>query len=268
MGSRGPGRLIVLEGLPGAGKTTCFHRAIARHGAAGVLFIGESNPPPWIHCPSLQGGRGSRYFHLLWEGRLATLGQLLAAGHCLVLDRSFLSNLAYLHAVGSPAYAPTLDHYRRLGCLDRPPDLLFLFDLPTGQSIARKRRLEGKAFSPPWCRPEFIDRLRRFYFDVLPPLLPGPPFPIPGTLSPRAVLGLVQTLADAILPRTSLACPVPGAMRRALASAARRWQLGTSPSPALWQLGRPARFYRQHGIWWSAERGVERIPWHRPGLIK
>jgi thymidylate kinase len=260
--------LVVLEGLPGAGKTTCFHRLIARHASGSVLFFGEANPSPWICCQSLQGARGSRYFRLLWEGRLAAMRKLLAAGHSLVLDRSFLSNLAYLHAVRSPAYAGTLDHYRRWGCLDRAPDLLCLFDLPTDRVLERKCRLEGKKLPQPWCRPEFVDRLRQFYCELLPPLLPRPAHVVSGALSPRAVQRRVQALADAVLPPRGRPQAVPREIKNALEAAARRWQLGSARSPALWQLGHPARFYRRHALWWRGERGVERIPWHRLGSMK
>jgi thymidylate kinase len=259
-----------LEGLPGGGKTTCFHRFIAAYANSDVLFLPEANPPPWIDglTPSLSGWLGSRYFQLIWEGRLAAMRWLRAAGHALLLDRSFFSNLAYLHAAKSSLYTVALDRFAKLYSLENAPNLLIVIDLPAELALERRQRLEK--LPVPWCLPDFIDRLRRFYRKILPTLLPCQIYFVPGELPPDALWQAVLSLAGPVLPTPKQRSipPVPPHGMTLLDNAARTWRLGKSSAPTIWQLGRPAKFFQRQAIWHSQTRGVERIPWHRPSLLK
>lgn len=92
-----PGRLVVLEGMPGAGKTT-LARALA---AAGQAVLGEYTTPGRSTIPlSRHPGTGDGSAHdANW---LRKSGQAAAARHAseiIYLDRDWLSALAYAYSI-------------------------------------------------------------------------------------------------------------------------------------------------------------------------
>ena len=144
----GPGRLIALEGLDGAGKTTQARRlaaALRRRGFK-VLLTREPSSGPY--------GRKLRRYLKSRERSLSPTEELelfladrrwhvaqvikpaLAAGAVVITDRYYYSTAAYQGALGldpreilavNEAFAPK-------------PDLVFLMTLPPAAALARRQK--------------------------------------------------------------------------------------------------------------------------------
>ena len=145
MGARG--RLLVLEGAEGAGKTTQVARLVRRLAAAGVA--GEPYREPGgtplgdeVRALLLDPGRevAPRAEALLFMAARAQLAGLLAsrlaAGAWVVLDRFFLSTYAYQIA-GRGLPADEVRAANRLATAGLVPDLTVL--LAADPAVARAR---------------------------------------------------------------------------------------------------------------------------------
>jgi dTMP kinase len=128
------GILVAFEGIDGAGKTTQARALHASLRAAGVPSISTKEPT--------NGEWGQKIRRSATTGRLALADELhafledrkehvrdelepaLGAGKVVIVDRYFLSTVAYQGARGlDPA------ELLRLNAFAPPPDLLFIFDI-------------------------------------------------------------------------------------------------------------------------------------------
>jgi thymidylate kinase len=264
------GRIIAIEGLPGAGKTTCFHRLIAAYAEDGRVFFHEANPPPGLRFFSTSPHWRRTYYHRLWQGRLATAAELLTEGKTVFFDRTFLSNVAYLHASCDPAYRPTVEHFRRAtrSCVGK--SLLLVIDLPVEVILRRKFALG--VLPPPWCHPHFLERMRDFYHRILPRLCGDgqPVVHLDGRLSRATLAAMVKALVADHTGLSQRGEPIrrqrhPDENR--LLCRARELSLGGCHSPVVRQLGRPTMFFRNHALWVHPRRGVELLAWHRRNSV-
>lgn len=173
-----PGRLIVFEGVDGAGKSTQIRRldALLRaRGATTRLSREPTDGPDGARIRSA-AARHERLppdeeLRLFIEDRRAHVRDLilpaLAAGQVVLLDRYFPSTVAYQGARGHDADA-LLDLNRAFA---PDPDLLLIFDLPPEVGLARirdKRQQQADDFEIP-------DLLRhsRAIFQRLASILPN-----------------------------------------------------------------------------------------------
>jgi dTMP kinase len=141
------GRLIVLEGADGVGKTTQVERLVTRlreHGIPGMSFREPGGTPLGERIRGilldLAGGVNDRAELLLF---LAARSQLvpevakeLSAGRTVVLDRFFLSTYAYQIA-GRGLPEEDVRRINGFATLGRVPDLTVVLALPPEEARAR-----------------------------------------------------------------------------------------------------------------------------------
>jgi dTMP kinase len=159
------GRLVALEGIDGAGKSTlsrALARTLRRYGLSvarrreptdpklGALAQSVSRDDPWT---------GAVYFTVDRYVARAALERLLARHDVVITDRSFYSTLAYQ---GS---ALPLRERRRLAELERTatrePDRLILLEIRPRVAL---RRLGGRAHRRgPLEKSRTLDRVARAY---------------------------------------------------------------------------------------------------------
>lgn len=145
-----PGRLIAIEGIDGAGKTTQAQRLqrwLAARGADCVLLKEPTYGPHGQELRRLAAaGRDAitplREFELFLEDRRenvrASIRPALERGATVLLDRYYISSMAYQGARGlDPA------EIRRANEAFAPvPDLILLFELPIEEALRRIRLRE------------------------------------------------------------------------------------------------------------------------------
>lgn len=158
--------ILALEGIPGAGKTSCFSLLLDRFFSK-VIFLSEINPEPkdfWINADSIIQGN---HFDRLWVER----GDLLSrSSYSFFLDRSYLSNLAYWYAtdglLGTSHYQKRKEFVLRRFRKDFLNTVVVLTcQIPI--SIARRKKANSSA-NPPWNDEIFLQYFMDFYRRELP----------------------------------------------------------------------------------------------------
>lgn len=168
------GRLVVLEGMPGAGKTTAAD-ALA---GLGYTVVGEytNDAHATITVDAHPGIDDDDAHQLNWLRKAARCTSLLDRNPVVYADRDWLSSLSYAYSIASGDCGELLA--QRVSWALRHladgtlllPGLHVLFDLDPATSIARRAgRLRT---GHPWNRPETLDLLRRFYRDPVSALCP------------------------------------------------------------------------------------------------
>ncbi len=166
------GKLIVIEGCDGAGKST-LQRALAANLRDQGITVAQSGEP--THGPhgtairlAAQTQRLSpeKELELLLLDRRAHVADViapaLAHGEWVILDRYYFSTVAYQGAAGldlamllavNEAFAP-------------PPDALLILDLPVAESLKRikARGLQSDEFE----RPATLKRVREIFLSFAP----------------------------------------------------------------------------------------------------
>ncbi|MHB1313658.1 MAG: dTMP kinase [Gemmatimonadaceae bacterium] len=164
-----PGRLVVFEGVEGAGKTTQLERLalrLGRHGAT-VRTLREPGGTPAgdeIRALLLRPGASipPRSEALLFMASRAALMEeqvrpALARGEVVLLDRFFLSTYAYqVHGRGLPEREVRDANGFATGGL--VPDVTVLLTLPVGDGLARAAR-RGEADRMEQADRAFHDRV-------------------------------------------------------------------------------------------------------------
>ena len=148
------GRLVVLEGPEGAGKTTQIGHLLRRLGDAGLPRVSVQEPgqtavgaavrnivldPLWDLCASTEA--------LLFMASRAELVErevlpALAAGTHVIADRFFLSTYAYQIA-GRGLPEDDVRAANRLATSGLVPDLTILLDLPSVEGLTRAAARAG-----------------------------------------------------------------------------------------------------------------------------
>jgi dTMP kinase len=165
------GRLFVLEGIDGVGKTTQADRLADHLRALGREVIRSREPTDGPHGAALRRsmtlGRLSpeQELQLFLDDRLDHVQTLiqpaLDRGADVVLDRYYFSTVAYQGARGfdpdallarNEAFAP-------------PPDLLLIFDLPVPESLRRIQHSRGAA-PDAFEVPALLARSRQIFLDL------------------------------------------------------------------------------------------------------
>jgi dTMP kinase len=198
------GRLIALEGIDGAGKST-LQRALARRFRAEGRSVTLRREPadPELGRRAQELGRddpltGALLFTL---DRARSRGPLLRAigrGAIVLQDRSFYSTLAYQGSALPPPWRLEVERLQRLATV--PPDRVLFLDLPPEQALARARG-RGQRLAP-FEKLRILARVRAAYRKLA---------RRPGWIR-----------LDATLPPEELADRAARALRGALGPAARR----------------------------------------------
>jgi dTMP kinase len=143
------GRLIVVEGIDGAGKSTQVRRLAQTLRSEGRSVVESREPTdgPWGRKirASAAAGRMSLddELHAFVEDRkehvAAVIGPALARGDIVLLDRYYFSTIAYQGARGGD-----IDAIRRMNEAVAPrPDLVLLIDFSPAEGLRRIRESRG-----------------------------------------------------------------------------------------------------------------------------
>jgi len=147
--SKKQGRLIVVEGIDGAGKSTQVRRLAETLRSEGLPVVESREPTdgPWGRKirASATAGRMSLddELHAFVEDRkehVATvIAPALARGEIVLLDRYYFSTIAYQGARGGDVEA-----IRRMNeAVAPPPDLVLLIDFDPAAGLRRIRESRG-----------------------------------------------------------------------------------------------------------------------------
>ncbi|TQE33084.1 AAA family ATPase [Streptomyces ipomoeae] len=205
--------VLVLDGPPGAGKTSLLARMVCALGDDTLWFtepnarLAEGLAAP-VH-PSPAG-------HTLWFLRheldkARAMRRLTAdpATSLLISDRNHLGALAYCYATraeDSLPYRTARDFYARRIAPELPETVLTAILLVNPeQSLTRRGNVAELPRWTQWFDEGLLERLHTFYTDIAPTLCPTPPTIInTDGATPAAVLTQVaDVLADAGLDDTA-----------------------------------------------------------------
>lgn len=202
------GRLIVLEGIDGAGKTTQAERLEAHLLAQGRRVVRTAEPtgfPTGVALRAALGGKIKKseceMAALFTEDRIAHnihptegLQALLAEGIDVICDRYYYSTLAY------QGHATDYDWVKSMNLLCpeiRKPDLCIYLDLTPEQSLERIRA--GRASVEIYENEETLGRVRRAFLRVLADLAATDRIAIVNAYrSPDEIAAEIAALADSL----------------------------------------------------------------------
>lgn len=162
--------LIILEGLPGAGKTT-FARKLARK-FKGILIpqIIMKFPQNYINFP---GGKKERFFMKNDLEKYKKASGALKRKKIAIMDRGVFSTLAYNYASTqfkkTNIYEKILNWYKKNKNTFELPQIIFLLETSVENSLKRKRRSIPKRSEKNllWTSPYFLKKMEIFYKNWL-----------------------------------------------------------------------------------------------------
>ncbi len=148
---------MVLEGMPGAGKTSVAAMMAALGHRVIPEYVVNHGAPPAIGDD--KGHQGN------WERK----EQLCSASPLpLIVDRNFLSSLAYAYSIRASSQGADLERKRVQWCRQGlvsgrfdHPRAYCVFDCPAPVSL-RRRGIVAPG-EHPWTQPSPLHELRRFY---------------------------------------------------------------------------------------------------------
>ena len=191
-----PGRMLVLEGPPGAGKTIALASLVRSLGDRCAFF---TEPCLALENPQLYAA-GDADQHIQWHLqhellRYRRITSLAAPAEVVVCDRNHLGALAYVYAThgsGSVRYQAARATYLREIAPTVPHDLDTVILLVSVEASLARRG--GSAELPRWAHwydSEVLCRLREFYLQHAAALCPRQPIVID-----TDPLSLAQTVGE------------------------------------------------------------------------
>lgn len=167
------GRLVVLEGMPGAGKTTTA-RALTGFGlrVLGEYTSATATTLPLAEHPAVtdDDAHQNNWLRKAVQAAHALTAAGPAAG-AVYADRDWLSSLAYAYSIADIDDGALLseriawaDNHLISGNL-RLPDVYAIFDLDVPTSLHRRAATIRQ--DHPWSHPAALQRLREFYRNPL-----------------------------------------------------------------------------------------------------
>lgn len=155
---------VVLEGLPGAGKTSHLDELARRFGAPAIAEF------PWLPAEDLQRLRLRAPFYRINDEVKEVLARHVA-GPCVILDRHYIGTLAFAYALDAvehlhrpgETYAEEFAWYmasRAAGALT-PADLVVMFTIEPAVSCARQPR--AGRFDPVFADAAALAAMQDYY---------------------------------------------------------------------------------------------------------
>ena len=159
-------RIIAIEGMPGAGKTTLISN-IMKNG-----FLGNSVFLPQLEIKNYLGDdiKASKLYLDAEKDKNDSVKKLLKNNNNVLLDRTFITTLAYCYARScvkkDPEQYKQLNEYFRL--LFRNdyfirPDIIICLDISISESISRRIDFINTKGCCYWFDPIFLGYFRNFY---------------------------------------------------------------------------------------------------------
>ncbi len=182
-----PGRLVVVEGIDGAGTTTQVARLTARLRSRGVAVHATREPSDGpVGTLARQVLTGGTARPVGWTPGWAMMALLFAAdrmdhvdseidphlarGAVVVSDRYEASSLAYQSlSVGAPA-GEAIEWIRAINRHSRRPDLIVVLDVPSELAAERRARRGGAA---ELYEQDAMQRALAAFYRELPRHMPG-----------------------------------------------------------------------------------------------
>lgn len=169
-GSNDFSKVIAFEGMTGAGKTSLL-LGIAHELAGKCIILPEMRPEPdssWRHASVKEQGK---IFHRLWVERIHSIKKFQLSDISFLLDRSYISNLAFSYAldsfIGTDYYSNTKADVER--DLDIIGDFSSIIVLNANPKCGLKRRKRaGDIIDWPWSEENFLHAFCEFYQKELP----------------------------------------------------------------------------------------------------
>lgn len=151
--------MIVLEGMPGAGKTSLANLFTAQGKRVVPEYVVNHGMPP---APEDDNAHQQN-----WERKEQLLGAT-SAPRPVIVDRNFLSSLAYAYSIRSSNHGAQLLVERIGWCRERlasgqfeHPKVYCIFDCPIQLSLSRRGIVQPGEHS--WTTWQVLRELRHFY---------------------------------------------------------------------------------------------------------
>ncbi len=167
----GRGALIVIEGIDGAGKSTQHARLAARLLAEGYAVTASREPTGGPHGRRIreiaragrQATSAEEEVRLFLDDRREHVAQViapaLAAGQVVLLDRYYLSTIAYQGALGiDPGFIQQANE-----SFAPPPDLALILMLPVAEALARIRAGRAGGLDVAFERADYLERVASIF---------------------------------------------------------------------------------------------------------
>jgi len=171
LSSKSGGTLIVLEGIDGSGKSTqakLLYDWLIKEGYKAVLLREPTNGKYGrILREKLKSGKlpPDEAYRLFLLDRIedvqTNIIPALKKGYVVVIDRYFISTIAYQGASGIPIDKIISDH-KKYGV--PIPDIVFVLDIPADEAINRLKRLKRNFDS--FEKKDFLEKVRKIYLNV------------------------------------------------------------------------------------------------------
>ena len=163
--------LIILEGLPGAGKTTLGKRLARKFG--GVLIPQIILPFP-KNYKQLASYAKEQFFMKNDLQKYKKARQCLKNKKLVIMDRGIFSTIAYNYALTrlkqSNTYKKVMEFYKKNRKIFNLPQIIVYLNVSILNSLRRKKRLPPKKTEEAslWVNPYFLKEMKNFYHKFLP----------------------------------------------------------------------------------------------------
>lgn len=239
--------VLALEGMPGAGKTSCMVSLAMTYGSS-CLALSELNVMADARNASL--ANDWRVYHHLWLERQTLIAEVRKQFPLILVDRSHFSTIGVEQAKEAACFE---GQYEEADAASRVLsgdmyDAIILCDVAPDIGLAR--RAGAQEIPELWSNRRFLTELRSFFKNNLPNLYQGPLHEVDCTnlthLQTRsAMFRLLRSFGLRLTEPAELANPEES--RTLLDAGCDRW-LGPAYGKAFRVFGCPTLYFRQHSL--------------------
>ena len=157
-------KIVALEGMPGAGKTTFINSYVKNNGNIKFLPQLEIKNRKILERDNLET---TKMFLSAEKEKSDLINQIAKENKEIVIDRTFLTTLAYCYArskkLKNDEYSKLIEFYNKIKeDITFPTKLIFL-DVENKRSLERRRRFANNPDYSNWFDEEFLNHMREFY---------------------------------------------------------------------------------------------------------
>jgi thymidylate kinase len=190
------GRLLVVEGDPGAGKTSSI--ASAQWGTDVVVVPQLERASAGSECRDSESEYPEDWYVEAERARQTVVRNALRAGRVVLQDRSVLSTAAFVYAsaIHRGSRRNRVDRFLRYltqGPAFLKPDGLIIMQVAIDVGIARRPTFRYSDRYRPWFDADFLRRFQEFYRRIVPRVLACPTTIVDtSALSRQEVVGVLE----------------------------------------------------------------------------